>query len=521
MHRETLIAWLTQEGPLIAWVTAGVLFGILGIPRAPWQRWVIAAVLIVSLVVVAVFGAYLMRDISFGTAPLLSLLIAGMAGALCVLPARLLPDRMWWPFFGDPDYDNAERGRRGQLLAVLCGVMFADLVIWAWVRDPSAHRPALRANVAASLQFLVLIPIAGLQSSYLRALIQREDRGRERDFMKKQELAYGKVVWSRLIGLGVPVGVLVLSMVGEVIGRNGLDNLARPEVWVVWPLPVAFAGAWAMLLVVRACVRGPLLAADTLDLPWLLAVLIIVVIMGVCLIVYIIDHVFFETGWAVVLAAIYGVTTAHSLYFHTAGEHLVRPRTSVAAIIVAVGTSSTLLLLWLLSCALWSSGRPLYTSRTVSIAAFTLVGNGLLVWTIGTILVARRARNLSGYTTEQNLGIDLLSYAGFGVVLTILPDVLVGHLKYVPHNELLWVLLVPAVLLGLQAVRFAKELFGAVDHMLAKDHIKILLIEGEPLVDRQTSQRHDRRVRNHFSVLKVATFLALAVSVIWILSAAV
>lgn len=505
-----------QQGTLVAWLTAGVLVGILGVPRPPWRQWAIAATLIVFIVTVAVLGSYLTRNISFGTAPLLSLVIASVVGALCILPARLLPDQLWWPYLRSSKSDRDERGRRGQLVAMLCAAMFADLVLWAWVGDPSAHRPDLRANVAASLQVLVLIPIAGLQSSYLRALICREDRGRKRGYMTKQELAYGKVAWSRLIGLGVPAGVLVLSMVGEVISKNGLDQSARSAAWKTWPLLVAFAGAWVVLLVVRACVKAPEHDLDGLDLPLLLAIPIIMAIMGVCVVVYMVDHMFFQVSWAVVMAVIYGAVTAHSLYFHTAGEHLVRPRAGVVAVMAAVGVSSALLAFWLLSCALWSSGRPLYTSRVVSITALALVGNGILVWTIGSILAARRVRNLSGYSTEQNLGIYLLSIAGLGIVLGVLPDLLVGHLKYVPRNELLWVLLVPAVLLGLQATKFVKELLGAVDHMLAKEEIKILLVEGDSLVDHQDSLLHDKRVRRHFSGLKAAGLLTLTVSLIWI-----
>ena len=233
------------------------------------------------------------------------------------------------------------------------------------------------------------------------------------------------------------------------------------------------------------------------------------------------DHVFFQIGWVVILAVIYGAATAHSLYFHTAGEHLVRPGAGVVAVMAAVGASSTLLMLWLLGCALWTSGRPLYASSAVSITALILIGNGILVWTIGAILTARRVRNLSGYTTEQNLGIDLLTYAGLGIVLAVLPDLLVGHLKHVPHNELLWVLLIPAGFLGWQAVKFMDKTFDAVNHMLKEEEIKPLLIEGEPLPSRKDLQLHDQRIRSHFSGLKAATLLTVTVSVIWILSAAV
>lgn len=510
-----------EVGTLVAWLVPGVVIGILGIPRPPWRQWVTAASMIVLIAIVAVLGPYLTRHISYGTAPLLSLLIAGVIGALCILPARLLPDRMWWPDFRFSKTDPDQHGRRNRQVALLCAALFADLVVWTWVRDPSALRPDLRANVAASLQILVLVPIAGLQASYLSALIGREDRGRKRGYMTKKELAYGKVAWSRLIGLGVPTGVLILSMIGEVISRNGLDRPARPAAWELWPLLVAFGGAWAILLVVRTYVGASRRDLDTLDLPIPLVIPIIIALIGVCLAAYMISHVFFQIGWAIIIAAIYGAATAHSLHFHTAGEHLIRPGTGVTAVIAAVGASSTLLMFWLLSCALWTRGRPLYASSAVSITALVLIGNGILVWTIGTTLTARRARNLSGYTTEQNLGIDLLTYAGLGIVLAVLPDLLVGHLKHVQHNELLWVLLVPAGFLGWQAVRFMQKTFDAVNHMLDEEEIKILLIEGDSPPSRQDSQLHDQRVRIHFSLLKVATLLTPTVGVIWILSAAV
>ena len=236
-----------------------------------------AATLILLLVAVAVVGSYLVRNITFGTAPLFSLLIAGVAGALCIVPARLLPDPMWWPDFRSGKRDHDQCGRRTQLVIMLCAALFADLVLWRWVHAPSTHRPDQRASVAASLQVLVLVPIAGLQSSYLRALIRREDAGRERGYMRKQELGlWHQVAWSRLIGLGIPAGVLVLSMVGEVVVRNGLDHWTGPVAWKMWPLPVAFAGAWALLLLVRHRIKAPRHDPDTLDLPLPLVIAIIV-----------------------------------------------------------------------------------------------------------------------------------------------------------------------------------------------------------------------------------------------------
>ena len=273
-----------ETGTLVAWLVPGVVIGIVGIPRPPWRQWVAAAALIVLIAIVAVLGPYLTRHISYGTAPLLSLLIASVVGALCILPARLLPGGMWLPDFYFFKQDPDQHGHRNRLVALLCAAMFADLVVWAWVRDPSAYRPDLRANVAASLQVLVLVPIAGLQASYLRTLIQREDRGRKRGYMTREELAYGKVAWSRLIGLGVPTGVLILSMVGEVISRNGLDQPARPAAWGLWPLLGALAGAWAILLVVRTYVGAH--DVDTLDLPMPLAIPIIIATIGVCLAAY-------------------------------------------------------------------------------------------------------------------------------------------------------------------------------------------------------------------------------------------
>lgn len=522
VDKGTILRWDldVEAGTLVAWLIPGVVIGILGLPRPPWRQWVTAAALIVFIALAAILGPYLTRHIAYATAPLLSLLIASIAGGLCILPARFLPDRMWWPDFRFSKRDPDQHGRRNRLAALLCAAMFADLVVWTWVRDPSAHRPDLRANLAASLQFLILVPIAGMQASYLRALMRREDRGRKRGYMKKKDLAYGKVAWSRLIGLGVPTGVLVLSMVGELISRNGLDQSARPADWELWPLLVAFAGTWAILLMVRAYTRSSRHNLDTIDLPILLVILIIIAATGVCLTAYMVDHLFTQVGWVIVLAVIYGAATAHSLYFHTAGEHLVRLGVGVVAVMAAVGTSSTLLMLWLLSCALWTTGRPLYTSSAVPITVLILIGNGILVWTIGTILTARRARSLSGYTTEQNLGIDLLTYAGLGIVLAVLPDLLVGHLKHVPHNELLWVLLVPAGFLGWQAVSFMNKTFDAVNHMLKEEEIKILLIEGEPPVSQEDSQLHDQRVRSHFSGLKAGTLLAVTVGMIWVLSAA-
>jgi hypothetical protein len=512
-----------DTGTLVAWLVPGVVIGILGIPRPPWRQWMTAAALIVFIAIAAIVGPYLTRHISYGTAPLLSLFMASAIGALCILPARVLPDqdRMWWPDFSFSKRDPDQHGRRNRQVTLLCAALFADLVVWAWVRDPSAYRPDLRANVAASLQVLVLVPIAGLQASYLRALIRRDDRGRKRGYMTKEELAYGKVAWSRLIGLGVPTGVLVLSMIGEVISRNGLDQPARPAAWQPWPLLAAFAGAWAVLLVVRAYVGTLQQSLDTLDLPTPVAIPVIIAPVGVFLVAYLIDHVFFQIGWVIVMAVIYGAATAHSLHFHAVGEHLIKSGASVVAVIAAVGISSAFLMLWLLSCALWINGRPLYTSNAVSITVLILIGNGILVWTIGTLLTARRARNLSGYTTEQNLGIDLLTYTGLGIVLAVLPDLLVGHLKHVPHNELLWVLLVPAGFLGWQAVKFMGKTFEAVNYMLKEDEIKALLIEGERPPSPEESQLHDQRIRSHFSGLKAATLLTVTVSVIWILSAAV
>lgn len=526
MHGETLITWLTQEGRIIAWLAPGVLLGILGIPRAPWRRWVFAAVLIIVMIIASVLVAYFTRGISFGTAPLLSLLIASAAGALCIFSVHILPERIWWPFFRDPDYSHDKWILGGLLLALVCAVMFADLVLWAWVRDPSAHQPGLRASIAATLQVLVLLPIAGLQAYYMGALQQREDCGHKRSYMAKQELAYGKVVWSRLIGLGIPTAVLVLSMVGEVIARNTLNNSAGPAAWHTWPLLVVFAVSWAMLLAVRFYVKAPQRDLGTLDLPLSAVIPIIVAVMGVSLAVYMINHVFFQIGWTVAMAVIYGAATADSLFFHTAWEHLLRPRTGVATVIAATAASSALLMLWLLSCALWSSGRALYAPRAVSITMLVLVGNSVLVWTIGSILAVRRLRNFSGYTTEQNLGADLLSHAGLGLMLAVLPDLLVGYLKYVPHDERLLALLVSALFLALPALGFVKVLFNAVNHMLNrkdalnKKEVKIILPEGEPPASPQDSQLHDRRVRHHFNRLMTATLLATAVSVIWILSAA-
>ncbi|HEY7418044.1 MAG TPA: hypothetical protein VH593_22880, partial [Ktedonobacteraceae bacterium] len=303
-----------------------------------------------------------------------------------------------------------------------------------------------------------------------------------------------------------------------------LDHWTGPADWKAWPLPVAFAGAWAMLLLVRTRIKKPRHDLDTLDLPLPLVIAIIVATMGPCVIAYIIDHVFFQIGWAIAIAVVYGTLTAHSLYFHTAGEHLFRLKAGVSAVIATVGVSSTLLLFWLLSCALWSSnGLPVHTPRAVPITMLTLMGSGILAWTVGVIIATGRARNLSGYSTEQNLAIDLLTYAGLTVVLGVLPALLAGHLRHVPHNNvLLWVLIVSAVFLDWQAVKFLKETYDAVNHMIEeKEVIKPLLIEGEPLPGRQDLQIHDQRIRNHFTMLKAGILLALAVSVIWVLTAAI
>jgi len=545
------------EETLVAWLVPGLLLGVLGIPRPPWWRWATAAVLLAVLVGVALIGSYLTRNILFATFPLLALLIATVMGALCVLSARLLQDPMWWPSFSDEDgaEESDEGGRRGRLTVALCAALFADLVLSAWVRDPAAHQPAVRANVAASFQILLLAPIAFLQSSYLNALMRREKRRLKTGYMTKQELDFGKVAWSRLIGLGIPTGLLVLSMVSEVIAKNGLDDSARPKAWATWPLLVAFAGAWAVLLATRFYVKTVQQDRDTLDLPLRLVIPIIVAMTGVCAIAYFIDHTFFQVGWAAVLSLIYGTAVAESIYFHTAGEHLARPRAAVISAMAAVSIFATLLVLWLLSCALWSDGRPLYAPSAVLIAMLTLAGSGLLIWTVGSILAAKRVRNLSGYTTEQNLGIDLLTYAGLGLMLAVLPDLLVGHLKYEPRDERLWALLFAAIVLGLQSVQFVKQTFRAVDVLLDRkksmtfadrifgiidqllgqqkttkksgqqqqqqQEITILLMEGEPLVNRADSLLHDQRVRRHFRLLRRTAWLAVAVSLAWILSTVV
>ena len=189
----------------------------------------------------------------------------------------------------------------------------------------------------------------------------------------------------------------------------------------------------------------------------------------------------------------------------------------------------------------------------VLIAMLTLTGGGLLIWSLGSILAAKRMRNLSGYTTEQNLGVDLLTYAGLGIMLAVLPDLLVGHLKYVPHDERFWALLFAAIVLGLQSVQFVKQTFRAVDNLLDRKkgmtfadrifgpidqllgekktrkkkekqqqrEITVLLMEGEPLVSREDSLLHDRRVRRHFWLLRRVAWITVAVSLIWILSAVV
>src|SRR5947207_922399 len=45
--------------------------------------------------------------------------------------------------------------------------------------------------------------------------------------MSKEDRDYGKVVWSRIIGLGIPIGLLVLSFVAELVGRSWTSRRGR------------------------------------------------------------------------------------------------------------------------------------------------------------------------------------------------------------------------------------------------------------------------------------------------------
>jgi hypothetical protein len=547
---------------MTALIGVGLIVGVLGLPRRPGLRWILAVVVLGLTTTLAVVAPRALGQITFFTAPIISLLLAGAIGGTCAAVAFLLPDRSWWP-----------RGGRGREIALLCAGLMADLVLLSWVRDPLAIHPDYRASIAASLQVLFFAPIALLQAGYMRDLQGREERGRQRGRMTKEELDFGKVVWSRLIGLGLPLGVLILSLVAEVVAHNGLDRQAGPRGWDLLPLGVAFGMAWIALLAVRLILHRPSCPTEVLQLPLRPALLVTFTLTWTWPVAYYLSHDFNAdiVGYAAFMALMYGAATAHSLWFHAAGEHLARLSRGTLSIAGLAGLMSSLMLFWLLSCALWARTRPLQTPGAVPVVVLVLLGNGMLVWMIGSILaVGRTVENRAGYTTEQNLAGDLVSYAGFAVILGVLPTMMLGHLRYLPKDESVLFVLVPGLLLTLAVLKLGGVIYRTVHENLVKyrdygtgrpglknveeipasaDHVRrrkgflpALSVSGMGAIYRRVSEgliryrdysegrldekniaedraalEHFRRVQNHFRFQEVVALIAMLVSFAWLL----
>jgi hypothetical protein len=439
--------------------------------------------------------------------PVTSAAIGVLGGGLCALTPLALGDARWrhsrttfWPAI------------------VVCAMTALDLVLLTWLEDgrlPGDLKD--RATVAAWLQSFVVGSLVVLGVQLVRDMQRVEQDDREKRLKGIPSAPHfeqiGKVAWFRIVGLGLAVSIVLVKIGAGVAAISGFDAEGHGRPFSLLAVAAAGIAACTVVATVRHGARpDPHASKPCVRLPR--ATLLWVV--GALAVWAVAPHVVWHhydgasLPWAVTFAVLLALATGHSLWFHSAGEHLAEhtpgARLAVACCTAAVASS----LFWLLAAGVVDDSGPLRAAPAADVALAVLLVSGALTTLVGGVLARHRTgRFWSRYSPQQGIANDALAITGLSLLAAVLPCLFAAHVAAAPPDDSATLVLITALLAAVVQVGRFVPVF--VRNMTSYVDSERAYVE-KAFADDADELRHFEVTRKHFALLKWLLWIALTVA---------
>jgi hypothetical protein len=360
--------------------------------------------------------------------------------------------------------------------------------------------------------FLSVIALAA------RLISQMQDRERNwRVTRDPAHVRFGVVGWFRITGLGIAVGIVGVTLAGELVGSSSLDEKAVRLPYSAGALLVAALCAVAAMALARSIAHAPLSDTRIVSLRVAAAGLIVVAAIAWVATLHVLAHGYHALGWGLAFGLVAGAGYYHSLVYHSGREHEARIGRSarIVALICALAAGSAMW--WLVSAGVWSDRGPIVARQTANVVLICLVGTGLAMWLAGGALCRSRSGGHNAtYPPPQNLSNDMLGYVAMPLVAAVLPAIAASRLRYADPSDITVIVLLFTAITGVGiAVRSIRLTNRTIERFLTDERRYLERSESPEAVERRM-----RLVAPHFRFLQALGIASLLLGAAWVLVSA-